>query len=335
MRAADQCRDEPDRDGPDSSRIIRVLVEAGAAIDLGTAIILGDVEKARALIESDPQLVNQRRRGWTPLDLAVRHGRPEIGRLLREAGAGFAQNLEAMLREAPPGHGVHEVLSQGPAAKTAPGYIELKPSPSLDITDEITLAAWVYRLGERGTVIGKWYQRGSWSYVLHLPGNGFHLHWEDRTQTNIRGFTLPYLEWAHYAGTYDGSRMRVYVNGELAAERAVPGKRINSTDSPVWIGASGYLDRTPALIDGVEIWNVARTQEEIRQSMRRGLKGDEPGLVAWLPMEEDPPGDRSPHGNHGFLQGEAALHSTGVPGDERHAPDRVLWLLPFASGDAE
>ena len=335
MRAADQCRDEPDRDGPDSSRIVRVLVEAGAAIDLGTAIILGDAEKARALIESDPQLVNQGRRGWTPLDLAVRHGLPEIERLLLDAGAGFAQNLEAMLREAPPGHGVHEVLSQSPAAKTAPGYIELKPSPSLDITDEITLAAWVYRLGERGTVVGKWYQRGSWSYVLHLPGNGFHLHWEDRTQTNIRGFTLPYLEWAHYAGTYDGSRMRVYVNGELAAERAVPGKRINSTDSPVWIGASGYLDRTPALIDDVEIWKVARTQEEIRQSMRRGLKGDEPGLVAWLPMEQDPPRDRSPHGNHGSLQGEAALHSTGVPGDERHAPDRVLWLLPFASGDAE
>ena len=335
MRAADQCRDEPDRDGPDSSRIIRVLVEAGADIDLGTAIILGDAEKARALIESDPQLVNQPRRGWTPLDLAVRHGRPETERLLREAGAGFAQNLEAMLREAPPGHGVHEVLSQSPATKTAPGYIELKPSPSLDIRDEITLAAWVYRLGERGTVIGKWYQRGSWSYVLHLPGNGFHLHWEDRTQTNIRGFTLPYLEWAHYAGTYDGSRMRVYVNGELAAERAVPGKRINSTDSPVWIGASGYLDRTPALIDDVEVWNVARTQEQIRQSMRGGLKGDEPGLVAWLPMEEDPPRDRSPHGNHGSLQGEAALHSTGVPGDERHAPDRVLWLLPFDSGDAE
>ena len=166
----------------------------------------------------------------------------------------------------------------------------MKSSPSLDITDEITLAAWVYRLGERGTAIGKWYQRGSWSYVLHLPGNGFHLHWEDRTQTNIRGFVLPYLEWAHYAGTYDGSRMRVYVNGELAAERAVPGKRINSTDSPVWIGASGYRDRTPALIDGVEIWNVARTQEQIRQSMRDGLAGDEPGLVAWLPMEEDPPG---------------------------------------------
>ena len=335
MRAADQCRDEPDRDGPDSSRIIRVLVEAGAAIDLGTAVILGEVEKARALIESDPQLVNQRRRGWTPLDLAVSIGRPEIERLLREAGAGFAQNLEAMLGEAPPGHGVHEVLAQSPATKTAAGYIELKPSPSLDIRDGITLAAWVYRLGEGGTVIGKWYQRGSWSYVLHLPRDGFHLRWEDRTQTNIRGFTLPYLEWAHYAGTYDGSRMRVYVNGELVAERAVAGKRINSKDNPVWIGASGYLDRTPALIDDVEIWNVARTQEQIRQSMRSGLSGDEPGLAAWLPMEEDPPRDRSPHGNHGSLQGEAVLHSTDVPGDGRHAPDRVLWLLPFDSRDAE
>ena len=56
--------------------------------------------------------------------------------------------------------------------------------------------------------------------------------------------------------------------------------------------------------------------------------------MAWLPMEEDLR-DRSPHGNHGSLQGEAALHAAGVPGDERHAPDRVLWLLPFDPGDAE
>ena len=113
------------------------------------------------------------------------------------------------------------------------------------------------------------------------------------------------------------------------------GERIKSTNNPVWIGDSGYGNHTPGLIDDVQIWNVARTQEQIRQSMRDGLRGDEPGLVGWFPMDSEPLMDRSPNGNNGSLHGEAAIHSIDVPADEHHAPDRVLWLLPFDSGDAE
>ena len=220
------------------------------------------------------------------------------------------------------------------AVKTAPGYIELPSTPSLDIREQITLAAWVYRLGWDGTAIGKWYQKESYSYVLHMPGAGFHLYWDDHSQANISNIALPFLEWVHYAGTYDGHHMRVYVNGELVAERQEAGKHINSTANPVWIGASGYMDRTPGLIDDVQIWNVARTQEEIRQSMRDGLGGDEPGLVAWFPMDDEPLRDRSPHGNQGRLQGEAAIHAAGIPVDRGHAPDQVLWLPTLRTGES-
>ena len=271
------CADEPEREGHDSSSIIGILVDGGTETNLEIAVILGDIERARILLEASPQLAHEPRGdGWTLLDLAVKYDQSEIEKLLRAAGASFAQNVEAMLVEAPPGHSVYKVLAQSSARKTAPGFIDLEPSPSLDIRDEITLAAWVYRVGQEGTVVAKWYQRDSWSYSLNSPGNGFHLHWEDHTQTNVTGF-FPYLEWAHYAGTYDGRHMRVDVNGELAAEREVAGKHINSTDNPVWIGAMGYMDRTPGLIDDVQIWNLARTQEEIRQSMGTGLTGDEPG----------------------------------------------------------
>ena len=329
------CGDEPDRDVPDSSRIIRALVEAGAEIDLNTAVILGDVEKARALLESNPGLAREPDgSGWTPLDRAVKHERAEIEQLLRALGAPFAQNVEAMLREAPPGHSVHKVLSRSAPDETALAYMHLDPSPSLDIRDEITLAAWVYLLDRGGTIIGKWYQLGSWSYVLHGAGSGFgfRLRWEDDTQDNLTDFSIPFLQWSHYAATYDGSHMRVYVNGELVQEEKVAGERIKSTNNPVWIGDSGYGNHTPGLIDDVQIWNTARTQEEIRKSMSEGLTGGEPGLVAWFPMDSKPLRDRSPHGNHGRLQGEAAIHSTGVPGDARHAPDRVLWLLPLRAG---
>ena len=210
--------------------------------------------------------------------------------------------------------------------------MHLAPSASLDIRDQITLAAWLYRVDGGGTVIGKWRQVDeSWSYVLHLPGGGFRLHWEDGSQTNVTDFSLPFLEWFHYTGTYDGTHMRVFVNGELVSETAVSGKRIDSTDNPVWIGSSGYDDHTPGLIDDVQIWNVARTQEQIRQSMSDGLSGDEPGLVGWWPMDSPQPlVDRSPNGNDGRLEGTAIVHAQGLPGDERHAPE--AGALAAASG---
>ncbi|NKB67505.1 MAG: DUF1565 domain-containing protein [Candidatus Latescibacteria bacterium] len=316
--------------GPD---LLGLLLDRGAQVDLISAVIAGDAARVRILLEADPGQIDLRRRdGWSALDLAVEHGHGEIEEILRTAGAAFGQNVEALLTEAGPEHGIQGVLAQIEATRGAPGYMHLDHSPSLDIGEQITLAAWVYRVGRGGgTIVGKWRQLDeSWSYVLHLSeGNGFHLHWEDGSQANLTDFHVPYLEWVHYAATYDGRHMVVYINGELATARPVSGKRINSTDNPVWIGSSGYDDHTPALIDDVQIWKVARTQYQIRQSMQKGLRGDEPGLVGWWPMDEQPLEDHSPQGNHGRLEGTAAVHAVDIPRDEGHAPGQVLWLLPM------
>ncbi len=316
----------------DCSEVIRLLLDRGAETDLVAPVIEGDFVRVKAMLENNPQATHTRdHSGWTLLDLAVKHGHAEIEELVRAAGGVLSQNLEALFQEAGSDHSVHEVLAQSPRKSTSPGYMHLEPSTSLDIRDQITLAAWVYRLDLGGTVIGKWFQVDSWSYLLFAGGRrgGFHLHWEDDSQTNLFGYTIPFLEWAHYAATYDGSSMKVYVNGELVAEDAVAGKRIKSTKNPVWIGASGYMVRTPGLIDDVQIWNVARTKKQIKRSMRKGLRGNEQGLVGWWPMDSKPLLDRSGHGNHGRLEGTAIVHAQGVPGDDNHAPNQVLWLLPM------
>ena len=316
-------------------KVIETLLDRGAETDFLAPVIVADAERVAAMLAKDTQLIHSRDGdGWTLLDLAVKHGHDEIEKLLRAAGGTLSQNLGALFREAGPDHSVHKVLAQSAAKSASPGYMHVEPSPSLDIPDEITLAAWIYRLDGGGTVVGKWHQPDSWSYVLHLPGDGFRLRWEDDTQDHLTGFHLPYLEWAHYAATYDGISMKVYVNDELVSEHPARGKRIKSTKNPVWIGSTGYRDKTSGLIDDVQIWNVARTQAQIQQSMRDGLNGDEPGLVGWWPMDSQPLRDRSSHANHGNLAGEAAFHSDDVPGDDRHAPQQVLWLLPFGHGDS-
>ena len=317
-----------------------LLLDRGAHVDLISAVMTGDIERVRAILSADPARIRQLGRdGRSALDIAVDQERAELETVLRAAGGAFNQRVQSMLAEAGPSDGVHGVLSQVTATRGHPGYMHLEATASLDIRDQITLAAWLWRVddgGGAGTVIGKWRQVDeTWSYVLHLPRGGFHLRWEDGGQTGLRGYWLPYHEWVHYAATYDGRRMRVFVNGEVVAEEPVDGGRINSTANPVWIGASGYHDHTAALIDDVQIWNVARTPEQIRASMRDGLRGDEPGLVGWWPMDgPDPLADGSPHANHGRLEGSAAVHLAGLPADEGHAPERVLWLLPLAEAAA-
>ena len=54
-------------------------------------------------------------------------------------------------------------------------------------------------------------------------------------------------------------------------------------------------------IDDVRFWNVARTPEEIRNNMNSSLTGNEPGLVAYYPMDRNENWelmDHSPNQNH-------------------------------------
>ncbi len=88
---------------------------------------------------------------------------------------------------------------------------------------------------------------------------------------NIDGETvLTDNTWHHLAFTFDGETGRVYVDGELEAEQA------NATsfqsDTPLTIGTphpdnpNGLL----GIIDGIRISNVARTEEEIKETMDLG-----------------------------------------------------------------
>ena len=158
---------------------IGLLLDRGAHVDLISAVMTGDVERVRAILSEDPARIQQLRwDGRSALDIAVDQERAELETVLRDAGGTFNQRVQSMLAEVGPPHSVHSVLSQVTATRGHPGYMHLEPTASLDIRDQITMAAWLYRVddgGGAGTVIGKWRQiDATWSYVLHLPRGGFH-----------------------------------------------------------------------------------------------------------------------------------------------------------------
>jgi hypothetical protein len=88
---------------------------------------------------------------------------------------------------------------------------------------------------------------------------------------------LPEGEWVHVASTYDGSSLRIYLNGALDVERTIPSATWGPTCSNIEPLAIGAKDRTipPAVteafwnggLDDVRVYSRALSGAEIQQVM--------------------------------------------------------------------
>lgn len=67
-------------------------------------------------------------------------------------------------------------------------------------------------------------------------------------------------EWYYVAGTYDGSQMRLYVNGQLISQAAVTGS-INTSSKNAALGGDSFYGQ----LSGLGIWNRALSQAEVAE----------------------------------------------------------------------
>lgn len=138
--------------------------------------------------------------------------------------------------------------------------------------------------------------------------------------------------WYHLAGTFDGSTMTVFVNGVNIISEKVSGP-VYIDNSDLFIGkgdpefSSGeYFN---GALDEIRIWNVARSQEEIRAAMNVSLTGKEEGLVVYWNFDDDTARDLTGHGNDGILQGDAQIVESALPApqsvEEKHKNKLIAW----------
>ncbi len=153
-------------------------------------------------------------------------------------------------------------------------YINVPDSASLDITGNLSIELWV-KISSHSTyeyLISKGTSLGS--YFIRISSGGgddfeFFIYdgssYEPRVNSNV---TPNIGEWYHVAGTYNGTTLSIYVNGELknTASRSVT---IATNDNPLTIGASQFK----GTIDEVRISNTTtRSADEIRQAYQYGLR---------------------------------------------------------------
>jgi hypothetical protein len=79
---------------------------------------------------------------------------------------------------------------------------------------------------------------------------------------------IPFGEWHHLAGTYDGAELRIYIDGELEASQAQKGKINVSEGAPFKFAYDCCGDRNLiGILDEIRISNIAQPEDEIKKSM--------------------------------------------------------------------
>ena len=146
-------------------------------------------------------------------------------------------------------------------------YVNCGNSASFDITEQITLTAWVNTSDAGNDEHNPFVGKGDQSYAIkHGTNNSMEFYiYDDDWQT----LQLPVDdsfngEWHHIAGTYDGNQLRLYVDGGLVDSEDYLGS-INSTTNPVNIGRNSQQTTRlyEGAIDDVKIYNRALSAGEI------------------------------------------------------------------------
>ncbi len=194
-------------------------------------------------------------------------------------------------------------------------FVMVTNAPSLDLSNQFSLEAWVYPrnfAGRDRAVISKvGGTGGNNGYQLVFGQDGklsllFNASGESWPANSVSTPPLDILNrWTHIAATYDNDTMRLYVNGQLAASNTIGAKSVVKSLSNLRIGnddnAYVFFD---GLIDEVRVWNTARSASAILTGMSQSLTGAESGLAGYWPFNEGSGGvasDLSPNKNSGIL----------------------------------
>jgi PKD repeat protein len=154
-------------------------------------------------------------------------------------------------------------------------WVTIADNVSLDLSKGMTMAAWVFpttTTGVRDILI----KEGSGVDIYNLYAR----NWRGRPESNVfvgganrvaEGTALPANVWTHVAGTYDGTTLRLFINGVQTTSSTFSGA-IATSSGPLRIGGNSvWGEFFQGYIDEVRVYNRALTQAEIALDSKKAV----------------------------------------------------------------
>lgn len=231
-------------------------------------------------------------------------------------------------------------------------YVDLSTNNNLDITDSISIEAWI-----NASAWGTTYAKGSivcnhgWSsgeagYALRAGGSGqlsfniscdslgTNISWKDViSNPNV----LQLNTWYHVVGTFDGYDLKIYINGALAQTNSL-GFQASIVPSPNYslkIGRLADVNQPESRfwsgkIDEVRIWHRVLTLGEINANMNHHIDNTTAAdLVGYYRLNESSgtsAGDLGTGNNTGTVI--SGTWTTDVPFNDVPQVPIITWLSP-------
>ncbi|HTP06789.1 MAG TPA: LamG-like jellyroll fold domain-containing protein, partial [Anaerolineae bacterium] len=169
------------------------------------------------------------------------------------------------------------------------GYVSVTHSSAIQPTVAATYEVWIRRSTTTAgcqAILGKDYTQAYW---LGLCNNVIRFHSGGAGSAQDGTTAIPAGVWTHIAVVWDtvSNTRKYYINGDLeytgAAGTAPTGTR------ELRIGYDGVNpgDEFAGNIAEVRIWNVARSQDDIRHTLNEAIQAPLPGLVADWHLSDD------------------------------------------------
>ncbi len=181
------------------------------------------------------------------------------------------------------GNGLHGTAMNGLSTATAKvcrggnfngvnGPVEIADNALLDISDELTVSAWIQPNAIPGSGLKTILSKDE-NYEFHINTAGEIYWWWNDSNGNVRslatsGANLIAGNWYHVAITYRSGQQRIYVNAIPLASSSYSGTLLTNAD-PLHIGGDqGYAGRQfDGLIDEVRVYATEQSQAQVNADM--------------------------------------------------------------------
>lgn len=202
-------------------------------------------------------------------------------------------------------------------------YVQAPEKAGVLTGSTMTFEAWIKPSNfnnHNGLIVNKgddgygWFSLDIMNDDMGMPEEGgqptlhaFISSWTDMGELHYPISTAWLHQWHHVALTADGNAFRLYVDGVMV-QSAPFNSSVPLNGQALHVGAASHWgnDAFAGTMDEVRIWNVARTQAQIQETMYKEIQSNTTGLTAYYTFN-----DGVSNGNNTALSGVADLAAPG------------------------